>query len=89
MLRVCDYDHPSDNDVHLPRGRTIAHANVCMITNPSDNEDTNTHEPAVPVVNVDTNVPSDIYLSCVEALLDDVSNSSSTFFYTHYFKYCR
>ena len=32
MLRVYDYDHPSDDDVPTPRGRTIAHANVCMIT---------------------------------------------------------
>ena len=45
MLRVYDYDHPSDDDVPIPRGRTIAHANVCMITNGSDDDDMSTNEP--------------------------------------------
>ena len=61
MLRVCDYEHPCDDDAPLPRGRTVAHANVCMITNDSDDDDMNCHDPDVPVVNVPTNVTSDMY----------------------------
>ena len=65
MLRVCDYNHHSDDDAPLPRGRTIAHANVCMLTKDSDDDDMNSHEPDAPVGNVPTNVPSDMYQSCV------------------------
>ena len=64
-LRVCVYNHHSDGDAPLPRGRTIAHANVCMMYKDSDDVDINSHEPDVPVGNVPTNVLSDMYQSCV------------------------
>ena len=44
MLRLCNYDHSSYDDTLLPRGRTIAHANVCMITNDSDDDDINSYD---------------------------------------------
>ena len=65
MTTGCDYDHPSDDDAPLSRGRTIAHANASMITNDSDDDDINSHDLDVPVGNVTTNVPSDKYQSCV------------------------
>ena len=52
MLRVCGYDHPSDDDAPLPRGNTNTPANVCMITNDSDDDEMNSYDPDVPVGNV-------------------------------------
>ena len=34
------YHHPSDDDVDLPRGRTIDHANICMIRHDRDDDKT-------------------------------------------------
>ena len=76
MLRIYDYDQPSDADVPTCLV-ALAHTNVCIIANNSDDDDMNTHEPVHSRVNVHTNVPSDMYQSYVEALLDDASNSSS------------
>ena len=47
MWCISDYNHPSDADEALPRGRTVAHANVCMIRNDTINEDTNKNKPVV------------------------------------------
>ena len=71
MLPVYDYDHPSDYNVPTPRGRTIAHANVCMITNDSNDDDIITHKPVDLGVNFDTSDTSNMYQSCVDALIND------------------
>ena len=44
MLRVSDNNHARDDEDALPRGRTVAHANICMIRTDSDNEDKTENE---------------------------------------------
>ena len=52
MLRVCDYDIPRNDNALLLRCRTVAYANVCMITYNSDEDAINAHKPDAPVANV-------------------------------------
>ena len=84
MLCIFDYNPPSDDDVDLPRGRMIAHANICMIRTDRDNEDTSANvpvasvvdEPVASVIDRPVNVSNDMYQLCVDALINDVSVST-------------
>ena len=77
MLRISNYYHLSDDDDALPCGRTIFHANVCMIRTDSDNEDTTENEPFEYVANSPVVVSNETYQSCVDALINDACMSST------------
>ena len=38
MLHIMDYNHPSDEESSSPRGRYIAHANICMLKTDDDED---------------------------------------------------
>ena len=62
MLRIVDYNHPSDEKTYSPRGHFIAHANIFKIITDEDKTDISSDEvesapvpvSAVPVHTVDS-----------------------------------
>ena len=80
MLRMVDYNYPSDEESNSPRGKYIAHANICMNGNDEDVSDMSSDEvdnapvqvSAVPVPHVTSTSPTDNHQPMVLDTIDDM-----------------